>query len=553
MTLQQCLRGLSEGALRVVAANLGIVSSGSRTKLARKVHRHLTDPKGVAALVEPLPSPAFQLLMALAGAGSGGVSLGELAVSAAHWLGPAEAAPSTHAGLLARGLAFGVSSGDELRLEVPEDLQAPVLEAGAERLARHLPRAEISAEIPRIWGDAALHDIVALLACVRREAVKVTQKGFPSKRHANAMALAIRRPDVPRAVRAAPPGDPCSPRLRTLLDYGHSRRLIAEGEGRLTLTQAIKTWLAAPVEALRADAAHFILALGGELPAPAVQLAYRILRHRSRRASVTVKALARTCLEHAFLGAGSAEGKCSAKAVNEALVRLCWFGLAQGFVRDDGTLWAIAPLSGDEAVSEPGRFIAQPDFVILAPPDIRFSDRFTLELVAEATSRDTVTAYRLSARSVQCALGAGLAPEDILAFLDRGATSPPQNVTETVRGWGERARAVELDERVLLRCSAPDVLDQVLAEGEIATGVLERLSPTVAVVRCDREAAVRAALWRAGYSCRGRATEAKGAIFAAPLSLRQPLAAFDAAPENGSRPSRVLDPAQLLAWDAAER
>jgi hypothetical protein len=126
-----------------------------------------------------------------------------------------------------------------------------------------------------------------------------------------------------------------------------------------------------------------------------------------------------------------------------------------------------------------GRVIVQPDFTIVligsnATPTAELSP--FCERVQGTVASGSVT-FRITRESVVKGVLAGLAPGEILARLERHATTAlPGNVVQEIKGWCERIRSVTTESAVLIRCPDRDSADRVQS---LLGRKVERLNETI--------------------------------------------------------------------------
>ncbi len=144
---------------------------------------------------------------------------------------------------------------------------------------------------------------------------------------------------------------------------------------------------------------------------------------------------------------------------------------------------------GGEVDEAPGNGLAplvvNPDFEVLVFPEGNILPVVhTLDRFAERTKSEEVSHYRITREGVERAVAKGMGAEAIMAFLaDHSRTPIPQNVSYSVRDWGEKIAFASQREVVLLRVDNEAVLDRVLALPGVRDLVLERVSPTAAAIR----------------------------------------------------------------------
>ncbi|NUN53690.1 MAG: helicase-associated domain-containing protein, partial [Planctomycetaceae bacterium] len=150
-------------------------------------------------------------------------------------------------------------------------------------------------------------------------------------------------------------------------------------------------------------------------------------------------------------------------------------------------------MAGGEEAAEGGNgaslaarpLVVNPDFEVLLLPEGDVNEvAHTLDRFARRVRSDEVTRYRLQREEVERAVVQGMTVEEILAFLEeRSRSAVPQNVSFSVREWGERVRFARQREAVLLEVDREDALDRALTLEPVRSLLLARLGPKVAALR----------------------------------------------------------------------
>jgi hypothetical protein len=122
----------------------------------------------------------------------------------------------------------------------------------------------------------------------------------------------------------------------------------------------------------------------------------------------------------------------------------------------------VAPATADQET----RVVVQPDFSViligLNPAPAAELAPFC-ERVRGRSSQGSLT-FRLTRESVVKGLMAGLPPEQVMARLEKYASTPiPKNVATEVRGWCGWARKVSPAPAMLIRCPDMETADRVMA------------------------------------------------------------------------------------------
>ena len=122
----------------------------------------------------------------------------------------------------------------------------------------------------------------------------------------------------------------------------------------------------------------------------------------------------------------------------------------------------VAPAAPEMEVT---RVVVQPDFSVIViglnpAPAVDLAP--FCERVRGRSSQGSLT-FRITRDSVLKALAAGVAPEQVIARLEKHASTPiPKNVATEVRGWCEWTRRVTPTPATLLRCPDRAAADRVM-------------------------------------------------------------------------------------------
>ena len=129
--------------------------------------------------------------------------------------------------------------------------------------------------------------------------------------------------------------------------------------------------------------------------------------------------------------------------------------------------------------------VVNPDFEVLVFPEGDVLEIVhTLDRFAVRTKSEEVSHYRILKEGVERAVVKGMSVGDILAFLGENSRTPiPQNVSYSIRDWGEKIRFASQQQVVILRVDSEEVLDQVLALDPIRAMLVERICPTVVALK----------------------------------------------------------------------
>ena len=143
-----------------------------------------------------------------------------------------------------------------------------------------------------------------------------------------------------------------------------------------------------------------------------------------------------------------------------------------------------------EALTEtaPGRLVIQPNFEMLALPPVREATLLLLDQIAEREALDQVARYRLTRERWVLALQAGASAAALIERLEHKAeVELPQNMRYSLLEWERQAQRVRVYRGVaLLEVEDAALLDTWLADPDLASFILRRLTPTAALVDKQR-------------------------------------------------------------------
>ena len=148
------------------------------------------------------------------------------------------------------------------------------------------------------------------------------------------------------------------------------------------------------------------------------------------------------------------------------------------------------------------RIVVQPNFEVLAPPDVTPSVYITLCGLADLQNQDVMTTFAITQDAIQNALNRGDTTESIRTFFKtHSATGLPDIVDALITECEGKFGEIELFPAVgFLKVETPALLDELYAQKSIAQALDERLSPTIAALnQSSRPEALLQILHRQGY------------------------------------------------------
>lgn len=146
------------------------------------------------------------------------------------------------------------------------------------------------------------------------------------------------------------------------------------------------------------------------------------------------------------------------------------------------------------------KFIVQPDFEVLVPPEVPFTIRWTLAGCAELLYSDDYWSFRLSRKMLESAAGQGLIPEEIITWIEGHAmTGLPEQVEFSMRQWAKGIGRTSLSEVTLLTCRTESDGEDIAAHPRLQ-GCLIRIGATHFIVAAEHVDQVRQELTAAGMA-----------------------------------------------------
>ena len=134
------------------------------------------------------------------------------------------------------------------------------------------------------------------------------------------------------------------------------------------------------------------------------------------------------------------------------------------------------------------------------PPEGNLYHRFQVERFADWDAGHDGALYRITPESLARALAQGVKVESLLAFLEHATGDRiPAELGERIRTWARRRGRARLQRAVLLETDAPEVLEEIRGDQELAPYLDEAISPTCVRVHQDRWQELLARLRQKGF------------------------------------------------------
>ncbi|MDP2983815.1 MAG: helicase-associated domain-containing protein [Candidatus Latescibacter sp.] len=150
--------------------------------------------------------------------------------------------------------------------------------------------------------------------------------------------------------------------------------------------------------------------------------------------------------------------------------------------------------------NESDLFTLQPNFEVIAGPELNLRVRFILELLSSRKNRDVIITHSVNRGGVARARERGMSTGEVVEFFRRHSRTPlPQNVQFSLETWAKAYGSIYFEPVMLMRFQDPETCRNVLHIPEIAPYIKERLSETALVVSSERISILTAILKRTGY------------------------------------------------------
>jgi hypothetical protein len=158
------------------------------------------------------------------------------------------------------------------------------------------------------------------------------------------------------------------------------------------------------------------------------------------------------------------------------------------------------PAPVDES-ARPAYLRVAENFRVRVPAHASLYDRFQLARIAALEQRENNRAiYCLTRASIGQALKNGVTPDQITAFLTRATSNQtPLKVVETLRTWGSRFDALQLEQATLLRLKDGRQLAELRQHPALRSLLGEVLGPTTVLVPNQNVSRLRKILVELGY------------------------------------------------------
>ena len=145
----------------------------------------------------------------------------------------------------------------------------------------------------------------------------------------------------------------------------------------------------------------------------------------------------------------------------------------------DDALTEQIPLQNSDA-----KFVVQPNFEVLSPPDLPCAHYLKLCVIADLKTQDVMTCFHLSRDSLRRAFARGFSGDEIRAFLTQhSASGLPDMVEALIAECDEKYGEIEIIPAIgRVKTTTCELLDELYAQPRIAQSLGNRISPTTATL-----------------------------------------------------------------------
>lgn len=145
----------------------------------------------------------------------------------------------------------------------------------------------------------------------------------------------------------------------------------------------------------------------------------------------------------------------------------------------DDALTEQIPLQNSEA-----KFIVQPNFEVLSPPDLPGAHYLRLCVLGDLKTQDVMACFHLSSDSIRRAFARGLSGDEIRSFLTQhSASGLPDMVDTLIAECDDKYGEIEILPAIgRVKTATRELLDELYAQPRIAQALDDRISPTIATL-----------------------------------------------------------------------
>ncbi len=490
MYLRDYLHDIPLKALKAIAKKLDVsVKYEARIKLINAIDHSFWDGTLVEALVKNFSSDHRVLLAIIAFSYDSGISERAFGRKMEKIAGVKKARLSELLDDLISVSLVGGIRGEESRYFCPRGI--------AEKIRKMFIRDSIafpdeSQPIPTASASNLLEDIYSLLALTYKDTISLTLMGK------------IKKTLLDRAFAGSPT---CSDtrlhfsgdyRDNFIVDYLRKRELLAFEKRRAHTTNRLSGWIdLSMTERLQDITSHAMTTvLQDNFTIVAVT---GLLMEIPAGTGLDVQTFAHFLHEKTMAQGGYARLESRMLHFLNILCLLGLFSYAQDryVMTTTGKLFFTnKSLPFDENVSI--QFTTQPNFEIIAGPEIDPRIRFKLELLTTRKNRDMVLTFVINQEGIGRARERGMSPEEVIDFFRIHSRNPvPQNVQFSIESWIRAYGSIYFEDAVLMRFRDAETCQSVAHMPEVTSYIKEQLSDTVLTVSPNYVPAITAILKKA--------------------------------------------------------
>ncbi len=109
-------------------------------------------------------------------------------------------------------------------------------------------------------------------------------------------------------------------------------------------------------------------------------------------------------------------------------------------------------------------WFVQPDYEIIAPLQVNYSDHYQFNIYAKLQSRNLMCSYSITKESMFAAFDQGWTPDKVMKHLGSCARyGIPETIQTRIREWDQQYRGVQLESVTILRCDTVVIAEQLMS------------------------------------------------------------------------------------------
>lgn len=465
MTLFNVLVHLPHDELRRLACEFGVHSSSpSKRTLMNGITAKYKDESFIGMLADELPEASLNCLRLLVFGTDPRMETIDLSESF-----PGHRTPHSPQDqilpIVENGLAFLESSKHYSRILLPAEIRQALKTYFLAQFEPLVPLEEIETPFAPIHPPG-IEAIFHLLALVLHHRPTQTQKG--TIHHRVAEWWAQRTPEAPLWEDA----------FDFVMEFCRRHQLVLVEKGKYRLSNLVAPWLDRDLHVLQKSLWNYFFH-HVVVSDPVFQTLFMLLHtvpppspERTTTSLFSVEEWMSRCLPSALPAAESnpSSDESPERRVDQAIQAFAFAGIVNVDRAAHPARFSISPFGnhvlfqsefpGDD--SNPMPCTLQPNFDLLVPPTVSYSDLWKIEHLAEFCRRDVLTQYHLSQKSILFGMRRGWSKDDVSAFLQRltgGAIAG--NVRYSLEEWSSRYGRIHIQKVVLIECVTPQLADEL--------------------------------------------------------------------------------------------